>query len=378
MSHLSAFIGHSFTKDDSILVRKFTDFFDSLRDLDFGFDWTHAEFAEPKELSQKVREKIANRNLFIGLCTRKELVFEPKTAKSIPGLNWFLLTSKPIWKTSDWIIQEIGLACGLGMNVIILLEDNVRKPGGLQGDIEYIPFTRKKPEESFNKILQMVKALIDEPSVLLPGQEPTNESLSGEPAPTSSPPVTEIDKTNLLDSISNAIKENDSAKEEELSSKYLELTSENKDYELAALKARRLYFHHYWHKVENFSKLEKLAEENPKHDFVHFVLAVLYSDYQDYEILHEAMKYQRSTRATRRQNYSGWQLQPNDIRELKMLSGKFLSIQYRKRLKLTKIKRRYSRSLQRFTMIERTGSYSLPFQRHRFFFTLMIMRLVSN
>ncbi len=42
------------------------------------------------------------------------------------------------WKTSDWIIQEIGLAIGRGMHCCLLVERGVRPPGGLQGNLEYI------------------------------------------------------------------------------------------------------------------------------------------------------------------------------------------------------------------------------------------------
>ncbi len=35
----------------------------------------------------------------------------------------------------------------------------VRDPGGLQGDIEYIPFNRDAPEKAFGKILEMLSAL---------------------------------------------------------------------------------------------------------------------------------------------------------------------------------------------------------------------------
>jgi len=63
-------------------------------------------------------------------------------------------------KTSDWIIQEIGLAVGLNMDLILLLENGVREPGGLQGNIEYIPFNREAPEKSFNKILEMIKSIL--------------------------------------------------------------------------------------------------------------------------------------------------------------------------------------------------------------------------
>jgi tetratricopeptide (TPR) repeat protein len=40
-----------------------------------------------------------------------------------------------------------------------LLESSVEKPGGLTGDIEYIPFDRTFPERSFGKVIEMISAL---------------------------------------------------------------------------------------------------------------------------------------------------------------------------------------------------------------------------
>jgi hypothetical protein len=45
------------------------------------------------------------------------------------------------------------------MSLILLIEDGVRKPGGLQGDIEYISFNRKAPEKAFLRLTEMVAAL---------------------------------------------------------------------------------------------------------------------------------------------------------------------------------------------------------------------------
>ena len=69
---------------------------------------------------------------------------------------------QPVWKTSDWIIQEIGLAIGRGCKVILLVESGVRHPGGLQGSLEYIEFDRSAPEKAFKKLLQMISHMVPE------------------------------------------------------------------------------------------------------------------------------------------------------------------------------------------------------------------------
>ena len=74
MNNIVAFVGHSFDTKDDIIVRKFLDFFDTIKDLGIGFSWEHAEEAVPKILSDKVKEIIEGKNLFIGICTVKEEV----------------------------------------------------------------------------------------------------------------------------------------------------------------------------------------------------------------------------------------------------------------------------------------------------------------
>jgi Tfp pilus assembly protein PilF len=64
------------------------------------------------------------------------------------------------YQTSAWITQEIGLAIGREMDLMLVLEKGVRKPGGLQGNLEYITFERDAPEKSYVKILEMIRALI--------------------------------------------------------------------------------------------------------------------------------------------------------------------------------------------------------------------------
>jgi len=164
MSQLKAFVGHSFMPEDEDVVRKYLKFFDQVKGMVSGFTWEHAEPAEPKVLCEKVRGVIKDKNLFIGICTNKEAAIYPDKLKR-GAFRKTLFKAKEehfSWKTSDWIIQEIGLAIGLGMDLILLLENGIRQPGGLQGDIEYIRFERNSPEKSFVKILEMIRALLPE------------------------------------------------------------------------------------------------------------------------------------------------------------------------------------------------------------------------
>jgi thioredoxin-like negative regulator of GroEL len=161
MARLAAFVGHSFTKNDEEVVQRFLEFLDRVQELDIGFTWDHAEYAEPKVLSEKVKAKMQDKNLFIGICTAKENAIGPEKIRA----HWFRKTQVQAErqdfevKTSDWITQEIGYALGREMQILLLLEQGVRRPGGLQGDLEYIPFVRTSSSEAFPKILEMIRSM---------------------------------------------------------------------------------------------------------------------------------------------------------------------------------------------------------------------------
>lgn len=161
MVAINAFVAHSFTPDDEILVGKFLKYFDQLSKSEMNFSYEHAEAAEPKVLAEKVKLLLADRNVLIAICTKKERVISPNVLVKTLMPRGFLKAPENefLWKTSDWIIQEIGLAIGRGLDLILLLEEGVQKPGGLQGDLEYIPFNRASPERSFGKIVDMLSAL---------------------------------------------------------------------------------------------------------------------------------------------------------------------------------------------------------------------------
>lgn len=161
MQPVRAFVGHSFTPEDEAVVREFTTFLDTLRDGLPSFSWDHAVRPEPSLVDEKVLEILRDKNVFIGICTKKELVV-PHSAVSQPFLrrdHWQAKKDSFHWKTSDWIIQEIGLAIGRGMKVILLIEDGVKEPGSLQGNLEHISFSRESPEKAFGKLTGMLSAV---------------------------------------------------------------------------------------------------------------------------------------------------------------------------------------------------------------------------
>lgn len=162
MTLISAFVGHSFTVDDDPVVRTFLEYFNEIQEMNLGFSWDHARAAEAKDLSEKVLMKIQDKNLFIGICTKKERVVAASELRPPlwPRKQLAADENSFEWKTSDWILQEIGLAIGRDMELMILLERGVKRPGGLQGNHEYIVFDRGAPEKSFTQILQTIRSLI--------------------------------------------------------------------------------------------------------------------------------------------------------------------------------------------------------------------------
>ena len=90
-------------------------------------------------LADKVMSLLHDKTLFIAICTQKEYVIDPDAITEALLGGRFKKVSKTAfyWKTSDWIIQEIGLAKGKGLDLILLIERGLRDPGGLQGDVEY-------------------------------------------------------------------------------------------------------------------------------------------------------------------------------------------------------------------------------------------------
>lgn len=163
MEPIHAFVGHSFSDKDKELVSSFLEQFERIHKLNPNFNWGHAKEAEAKEIGHKVSERMSGKNLHVAICTKKD-AFIPEThlAEVLAGTK---TVTKEIlkWKTSDWIIQEIGFAMGRGMRLILLVEAGLETPGELQGNYERIVFNRENPEKVFAKIMEMITHFISSP-----------------------------------------------------------------------------------------------------------------------------------------------------------------------------------------------------------------------
>lgn len=161
MQPIRAFVAHSFAEADKPVVDAILEYLDTVSKLEPRFTWDHAKGPEPVEVDAKVLSLLSDKNLLIAICTGNERVIRPSALS-----KKFFLPNSLVgqvrdfeWKTSDWIIQEIGLAVGRSMKIIVLLEEGTRPPGALQGNIERIPFHRATPERCFDKLLGMIAAL---------------------------------------------------------------------------------------------------------------------------------------------------------------------------------------------------------------------------
>lgn len=299
MQAIRAFVGHSFSDQDKTLVGIFLEHFQNLAKAYPQFSWDHAEEAEPLPLSKKVLAKIEGKNVFVGICTKNERAVRD-AALSPSFFDRSVLRAKATdfqWKASDWIVQEIGLAVGRRMSVIIFLEEEVREPGGLHGDIEYIRFSRFTPHASFDKFLQMLVSLT-------PKEQGGAEAETKGSAQTNTPEVTEpagndwepaadwteekyesamvrmiVDKNDLgLDTVSIAFRasryaQGDAAEEWEARVEWLRLLFRQK---------------------ADFEKLKRLAQSKPENSKLNYYLGYAYSQLGEWESAAKALSYAAS------------------------------------------------------------------------------------
>jgi tetratricopeptide (TPR) repeat protein len=290
MNPIRAFVGHSFSSADQGVNAAFLKYLTDVAETLSNFSWEHAEGAEPKDVREKVLARLEDKNLFIGICTRKERAIADAHLKK-PWYSDRLRIAADVefeWKTSDWIIQEIGLAVGRGMDLILLVEEGVRAPGGLQGDIEYIPFNREAPERSFGKLLQMLAALSPKathPAVLgstsqavPPDRTPPGDPQADVSTLTPSPDWTRDDCEYAL---IKAIFGGNTAAETAIEQHFLVSAHGRTDDERASWNAFTIHLRIVSAKGGRLVDLQRLATDNPSNYDVHRYLAYCYLQYEE-------------------------------------------------------------------------------------------------
>jgi tetratricopeptide (TPR) repeat protein len=291
MNQLNAFVGHSFASEDHEVVEAFLKFFNLVKGMNIGFAWESAEPAEPKELADKVLGLIKDKNLFIGICTTKEAVIEPVHLSKIIFNKKIFKANEAHFssKTSDWIIQEIGLAIGRGMDLVLLVEKGLRPPGGLQGNLEYIPFDRHAPEKSFGKLLEMIQALLPKAKIMS-APEATKPAGSEEPPQEVQSnglewlePKQDWTRSDYDLALFRAIVIKDTEREKQISAAYVATEDGQVSGNRESWEARQEQLRLVFGEGGTLSKLRDLAVKYPDNSGVQRSLALGYRHYEDYE-----------------------------------------------------------------------------------------------
>jgi hypothetical protein len=284
MQPVKAFVGHSFSEGDKEVVRVFVDHFNNLAKAHVGgFTWDHAEEAEALPLSEKVLAKIQDKNVFIGICTRKELAVDPAKLKRTLLNDRSAKAADLQWKTSDWIIQEIGLAVGRNMSIIIFLEEGVRVPGGLYGNTEYVPFSRDRPHECFDKFLQMLVTLIPNQGT---GPAAETKPAAGEekekaPDQTDLEPKPDWDADKYENAAFETILKGDESGLDKIDAAFKASILSQGDAGII-WESRVEYSRLLFGQKADFDKIKRLAEKNPSLSVVVYFAAAGYERFEDF------------------------------------------------------------------------------------------------
>lgn len=279
MAKLKAFVGHSFNEDDSSVIATFLKYFDSLKDI--GFEWEHAKrTVATKAIDDKVIEMMEGKNLFIGIFTRKRKQIAESHLEPCLWNKQKLkaLAEKYSWTTSDWVIQESGYALGKGMKVIFITEEGIEPVGGLQGNLEYIPFNRENIDKSFSKLNESITSLLATGTVIT--QKEVKDVPSEDIDKKSGTEKREGEKSSLYRKLLRAISENN---EEDEKTAIEEILREDSD-KYKQVEIKGLY---YWTRYKHGNKdilgdLVKLSKENPDHPNPHIWLGNLYEEYKQF------------------------------------------------------------------------------------------------
>jgi hypothetical protein len=135
----TAFVGMSFAPTDKVVNDCV------LQTLKLiGITIITGERPKAERISDKVKNAIDNQYIFVGIFTRRDKV-----------------ARKNEWTTSSWVIDEKAYAVGKGKKLILLKEKGVGSIGGIQGDYEYIEFSRERLEDLTLSLLKLFNLTLD-------------------------------------------------------------------------------------------------------------------------------------------------------------------------------------------------------------------------
>lgn len=283
MAKISAFLGRSFHPDDELVVQKIMKHLNAFKSC--GFEYEDAEEAESVSIAEKVKCKIENKDVFIGIFTSRFSFPEKLTKKLNPKKSgWiFPVLYHNLWSTSAWTFQESGYAIAKKQDLILLFEDGIFDKGGLQGDWNFIPFSRKNVEACFSHLSAVINKIIAKRN----GATEENKPIE----PQTNPPVEESkvsreektdEKKDYGTSIVEHLLHKDQTKAEEVLSEWVNQTSESNE-QIDRKSTYQFYKAMIGGYPDTLVELEKLSQENPKNYLSKNHLARAYEEMQQYE-----------------------------------------------------------------------------------------------
>lgn len=286
-----AFVGHSFTADDKNLVLSVTEFLEAFKGSNLAFSWTHAEAAKPEDVVEKVLPMLRSCDIFIGICSKKERVAPPTLFRKSKWsrADSVIDESKLQWKTSDWIIQEIAIARDREMHLVLLLEEGVRPPGGLHGNVEYIQFRREHISDAYVRLTQMLGAILAKDAdahgsdfkLVQPEMPRTEEQPEHKNDPLRRPPQASWQAIDYYMGLFHAVLLDDDEYLETLRASYAASEFGMREDGLASWEARKEYSLLVWDKGGSVDRLEKLVNQHRADPSMVSLLARVLSHFND-------------------------------------------------------------------------------------------------
>jgi hypothetical protein len=134
----AAFVGHSFAPEDAEIVRSVTEALEAI-----GIEVVTGKKPKADRISDKVKALLEGQHIFVGIFTRRDK-----------------LVGKNEWNTSTWVIDEKAYVSKT-KRLILLKEAGVGSIGGIQGDHEFIEFSRDRLADAIISLLQLFKLSVD-------------------------------------------------------------------------------------------------------------------------------------------------------------------------------------------------------------------------
>lgn len=134
----TAFVGHSFLPGDKPVAECVVQGLSAL-----GISVASGEKPKADRISEKVKKLIDGHHVFVGVFTRRDKI-----------------ARKREWTTSPWVVDEKAYAVGKNKRLVLIKEEGVGSIGGIQGDYEFIEFSRERLELLLVKVVQVFEVAV--------------------------------------------------------------------------------------------------------------------------------------------------------------------------------------------------------------------------